>query len=173
MPKDQFRFERPLRIQTFDLSIATFGALNYHVSDDIHNSLNSCYGWGNKDVAMLDANRFSEDGSTYLSSVPRTMSPTVPAWPGTISSRPQKFRTQLIGKIANIELGYNFPQRMVWQITYRMYVSTCRHRTCTPLPATKVTMWTMQEVPSHRDITSVLILPHVPSCVAFISLSNH
>lgn len=45
-----------LNTSCFDLSIATFGALNYHVSDDIYNSLNSCYGWGNKEVGMLDAN---------------------------------------------------------------------------------------------------------------------
>ena len=30
------------------------------------------------------------------------------------------------------------------------HLSTCRHRTCTPLPATKVTMWTMQEVDVYK-----------------------
>ena len=56
MPKVNFGLNARFEYKGFDLSIATFGALNYHVSDDIYNSLNSCYGWGNKDVAMLDAN---------------------------------------------------------------------------------------------------------------------
>lgn len=45
-----------MEYKNFDLSISTYGALNYHVTDDIYNSLNSCYGWSNKDVAMGDAN---------------------------------------------------------------------------------------------------------------------
>ncbi|MCI7400404.1 MAG: TonB-dependent receptor, partial [Prevotella sp.] len=72
LPKINFGLNVRFEYKNFDLSVATFGALNYHVSDDIYNSLNSCYGWGNKDVAMGDANRWSEDGTTYLSSVPRT-----------------------------------------------------------------------------------------------------
>ncbi len=70
--KSIFGLNARFEYKRFDLSIATFGALNYHVSDDVYNSLNSCYGWGNKEVGMLEANRFSEDGSTYLSNVPRT-----------------------------------------------------------------------------------------------------
>ena len=64
--KINFGLNARFEYKGFDLSIATYGALNYHVADDIYNSLNSCYGYGNKDVAILDANRFSEDGTTYL-----------------------------------------------------------------------------------------------------------
>ena len=72
LPKVNFGISAHLEYKNFDLSISTFGALNYHVSDGIYNSLNSCYGWANKDVAIGDANRYSEDGLTYISSVPRT-----------------------------------------------------------------------------------------------------
>ena len=121
MPKINFGLNARFEYKRFDLSIATFGALNYHVSDDIHNSLNSCYGWGNKDVAMLDANRFSEDGSTYLSSVPRTYvtNSASLAWNDLFSDR--KIQNAAYWKIANIELGYNFPNE--W---FGKYVSDVR-----------------------------------------------
>ena len=125
MPKINFGLNARFEYKRFDLSIATFGALNYHVSDDIHNSLNSCYGWGNKDVAMLDANRFSEDGSTYLSNMPRTYvtNSASLAWNDLFSDR--KIQNAAYWKIANIELGYNFPNE--WFGKYisdvRLYVS--------------------------------------------------
>ena len=125
LPKVNFGLSARFEYKGFDLSIATFGALNYHVSDDIYNSLNSCYGWSNKDVAMLDANRFSEDGSTYLSDVPRTYvnNSASLAWNDLFSSR--KIQNAAYWKIANVELGYNFPDK--WFGKYisdvRLYVS--------------------------------------------------
>ena len=58
---------------------------------------------------MLDANRFSEDGTTYLSNVPRTYitNSASLAWNDLFSSR--KIQNAAYWKIANIELGYNFP----------------------------------------------------------------
>ena len=121
MPKIHFGLNARFEYKRFDLSIATFGALNYHVSDDIHNSLNSCYGWGNKEVAMLDANRFSEDGSTYLSDVPRTYATNNAsfAWNDLFSSR--KIQNAAYWKIANVELGCNLPNE--W---FGKYVSDVR-----------------------------------------------
>ena len=125
LPKVNFGLSARFEYKGFDLSIATFGALNYHVSDDIYNSLNSCYGWSNKDVAMLDANRFSEDGSTYISDVPRTYvnNSASLAWNDLFSSR--KIQNAAYWKIANVELGYNFPDK--WFGKYisdvRLYVS--------------------------------------------------
>ena len=121
MPKIHFGFNARFEYKRFDLSIATFGALNYHVSDDIYNSLNSCYGWGNKEVGMLDANRFSEDGSTYLSNVPRTYVTNSASlgWNDLVSSR--KIQNAAYWKIANVELGYNFPNE--W---FGKYVSDVR-----------------------------------------------
>lgn len=111
LPKISFGLNAHLEYKNFDLSISTYGALNYHVSDDIYNSLNSSYGWGNKDVAMLDANRFSEDGKTYLSNVPRTYATNdafLP-WNDLFSSR--KIQNAAYWKIANVEIGYNFPDK--------------------------------------------------------------
>ena len=111
LPKINFGLSAHFEYKNFDLSISTFGALNYHVSDDIYNSLNSCYGPGNKEVGMLDANRWSDDGSTYLSNVPRTYfanSATL-AWNDLFSDR--KIQNAAYWKIANIELGYNLPDK--------------------------------------------------------------
>lgn len=125
IPKINFGLNARFEYKNFDLSIATYGALNYHVADDIYNSLNSCYGYGNKDVAILNANRFSEDGSTYLSDVPRTYvtNQASLAWNDLFSSR--KIQNAAYWKIANVELGYNFPDR--WFGNYlsgvRLYVS--------------------------------------------------
>lgn len=125
LPKINFGLSARFEYKGFDLSISTFGALNNHVSDDIYNSLNSCYGWGNKDVAILDANRFSEDGSTYISDVPRTYitNNASLAWNDLFSQR--KIQNAAYWKIANVELGYNFPDK--WFGKYvsdvRLYVS--------------------------------------------------
>ncbi len=129
LPKINFGLSAHLEYKGFDLSISTFGALNYHVTDDIYNSLNSCYGPGNKDVAMLDANRWSDDGLTYVSSVPRTYYSTdqgsgaTMAWNDLFSDR--KIQNAAYWKIANIELGYNIPDKVFKGVVTgaRVYVS--------------------------------------------------
>ena len=125
LPKINFGLSGRLEYKNFDLSISTYGALNYHVSDDIYNSLNSCYGWANKDVAMADANRWSEDGTTYLSSVPRTYASNnaTLAWNDLFSER--KIQNAAYWKIANVELGYNIPDKIFGGVVngVRVYVS--------------------------------------------------
>ena len=125
LPKINFGLSGRVEYKGFDLSISTFGALNYHVSDDIYNSLNSCYGPGNKDVAMLGANRFSEDGLTYTSSIPRTYfaNNATLAWNDLFSER--KIQNAAYWKIANVELGYNFPDKWFKGVVsgVRAYVS--------------------------------------------------
>ena len=111
LPKINFGISARVEYKNFDLAISTFGALNYHVSDDIWNSLNSAYGPGNKDVAMAGANQWSADGMTYTSTVPRTYysnSATL-AWNDLFSER--KIQNAAYWKIANIEIGYNFPDK--------------------------------------------------------------
>ena len=113
MPRMNFGLSARLEYKGFDLSIATFGALNYKVTDDIYNSLNSCYGWGNRSTEMLAANKWSEDGTTYLSNVPQTYIDR-PAgasenWNDLFSSR--KIQDAAYWKIANVELGYNFKDK--------------------------------------------------------------
>ena len=124
LPKVNFGLSAHLEYKNFDLSVSTFGALNYHVSDDIYNSLNSCYGPGNKDVAMLDANVFSEDG-VYLSGNPRTYfaNNATLAWNDLFSER--KIQNAAYWKIANVELGYNFNDKWFGGVISgaRIYVS--------------------------------------------------
>ena len=152
LPKVNFGLSARFEYKGFDLSISTFGALNYHVSDDIYNSLNSCYGWGNKDVAILDANRFSEDGSTYISDVPRT------------------YITN------NASLAWNdlFSQRLINGSVsiYQMCAYMYQDRIYIHLLVITDIMLTMRAVHSHLVITSALILRRVLSCVAFILHSN-
>lgn len=127
LPKYNFGLNLHLEYKGLDLSVSTFGALDYHVSDDIYNSLNSCYGWANKSVDLLNANQFSEDGQTYLSSIPRTYVDR-PAgasenWNDLFSDR--KIQDASYWKIANVELGYNFPDKWFGGVVngVRMYVS--------------------------------------------------
>ena len=110
LPKVNFGLNARVEYKNFDLAVSTYGALNYHVSDDIWNSLNSVYGPGNKDVAVARANQWSVDG-VYLSDVPRTYysnSATL-AWNDLFSER--KIQNAAYWKIANVELGYNFPDK--------------------------------------------------------------
>ena len=124
MPKVNFGLSARLEYKIFDLAISTYGALGFKVSDHIHNAINSCYGYGNKDVALLDANRWSEDGLTYISSVPRTyITANGEGWNDYFSSR--KIQSASYWKIANVELGANLPNK--WFGGYvtgvRVYVS--------------------------------------------------
>ena len=125
LPKINFGLSAHLEYKNFDLSISTFGALNYHVSDGIYNNLNSSYGPANKDVALLGANRWSEDGLTYLSDVPRTYyaNNATLAWNDLFSDR--MIQNAAYWKIANVELGYNFPDKWFGGVISgaRIYVS--------------------------------------------------
>ena len=124
LPSVNFGLSGSLEYGIFDLNISTYGALGYHVSDHIYNALNSCYSYGNKDVAILDANRYSEDGLTYISSVPRTyITANGEGWNDYFSDR--KIQNAAYWKIANVELGCNLPNK--WFGNYvsgvRVYVS--------------------------------------------------
>ena len=124
MPKLNFGLSAHLEYKIFDLSISTYGALGYHVADHIYNAINSCYSYGNKDVDVLDANRWSDDHSTYLSSVPRTyITANGEGWNDYFSDR--KIQNAAYWKIANVELGCNLPNN--WFANYvtgvRLYVS--------------------------------------------------
>ena len=125
MPKVNFGISARLEYKGFDLAISTYGALNYHVTDDIYNSLNSSYGPGNKDVKVLSANQWSADGKQYLSDVPRTYytNNATLGWNDLFSDR--KIQNAAYWKIANIELGYNIPDKVFKGVITgaRVYVS--------------------------------------------------
>ena len=122
LAKINFGLSAHLEYKMFDMSISTYGALNYHVSDHIYNAINSCYGYGNKDVAVLGANQWS--GDSYVSNVPRTyITANGEGWNDYFSSR--KIQNAAYWKIANIEIGCRLPNK--WFANYvsgvRLYVS--------------------------------------------------
>jgi hypothetical protein len=125
LPKVNFGLSAHLEYKNFDLSISTFGALNYHVADGIYNNLNSCYGPANKDVALLGANQWSADGLTYISDVPRTYyaNNATLAWNDLFSER--HIQNAAYWKIANVEIGYNIPNKVFGGVITgaRIYVS--------------------------------------------------
>ena len=126
MPDVNFGLSAHLEWKGFDLSISTYGALGYHVTDHIYNDLNNPYGYGNKDVSLLGANRWSEDGLTYLSDVPRTYINHPGAslgWNSLFSER--HIQNASYWKIANVELGYNIPSKIFhgYITGARIYVS--------------------------------------------------
>ena len=122
LAKINFGLSAHLEYKMFDMSISTYGALNYHVADYIYNAINSCYGYGNKDVAILGANQWS--GDTYTSNVPRTyITANGELWNDYFSSR--KIQNAAYWKIANVEIGCNLPNK--WFANYvsgvRLYLS--------------------------------------------------
>ena len=123
LPKVNFGLSAHLEYGIFDLSISTFGALGYHVTDYLYNTLNSSYGYGNHDVAVLGANQWN--GDTYISDIPRTYlsNNASLAWNDLFSSR--QIQNAAYWKIANVELGCNLPNK--WFANYvtgvRLYVS--------------------------------------------------
>lgn len=125
MPKVNFGFNAHLSYKNFDLSVQTYGALGFHVSDEIYNSLHSSYGYSNKSVDLNDANRWSEDGTTYLSNVPRTyaVNNASYAWNDLFSDR--YIQNAAYWKIANVELGYTMPDKWFKGVVsgVRVYVS--------------------------------------------------
>ena len=123
LPKISFGLSAHLEYGIFDMSISTFGALNYHVTDYLYNTMNSSYGYGNKHVNVLGANQW--DGGTYVSNVPRTYlsNPGTLAWNDLFSCR--QIQNAAYWKIANVEIGANLPNK--WFGGYvsgvRLYVS--------------------------------------------------
>ena len=123
LPAVNFGLSAHLEYGIFDLSISTFGAFGYHVTDYLYNTLNSSYGYGNHDVAVLNANQWN--GDTYISDVPRTYlsNNASLAWNDLFSER--QIQNAAYWKIANVELGCNLPNK--WFADYvsgvRIYVS--------------------------------------------------
>ena len=125
LPKISFGLSAHLEYGIFDMSISTFGALNYHVTDYLYNTMNSSYGYGNKHVNILDANQWSADGLTYTSSVPRTYlsNNASLAWNDLFCDR--QIQNAAYWKIANIEIGANLPNKWFGGFVsgVRLYVS--------------------------------------------------
>ena len=122
MPKVQFGLSVRLEYKNFDLSIATFGAAGHKLIDWVDRSLHSSYGINNKSVDLVHAWTEANPSKT----VPRVATSAT----GTVSNDFLSSRFLQNGaywKIANVELGYNFPEKVIGKDGFirsaRVYVS--------------------------------------------------
>lgn len=107
IPKIHYGLNVRAEWKGFDLSVSTYGAANFKAVDFVDLTLHSSYGALNKSVDLLNAWRTPENTNT---DVPRVAYKTT----GSITN--DMFSERFIQnasylKIANIELGYNFPDR--------------------------------------------------------------
>jgi TonB-dependent starch-binding outer membrane protein SusC len=100
----------------FDLSISTYGATNFKALDYVDLTLRSSYGALNKSVDLLNAYNSASDAA--INGLPVNTNTDVPrvAYKSTGSITNDMFSQRFIQnasylKIANIELGYNFPNK--------------------------------------------------------------
>jgi TonB-linked SusC/RagA family outer membrane protein len=104
----------------FDLSVATYGAANFNAVDFVDVTLRGSYGALNKSVDLLNA--WTPENTT--TNVPRVAYKTSSAITNDLFS--QRFiQNASYLKIANIELGYNFPDKWFGGYVHgvRMYAS--------------------------------------------------
>ena len=120
MPKVQYGLSFRLEYKGFDLNVSTFGAAGYKVMDFIDRTLRGSYGATNKSVDLVNA------------WTPENPSTTVPRvyWASTGSITNDMFSSRFLQngaywKIANIELGYNLPDKWFKDVIsgVRVYVS--------------------------------------------------
>ncbi len=120
LPKINYGLNARVEWKGFDLSISTFGAAGFKAVDFVDLTLHSSYGALNKSVDLLNAWRPDNTNT----SVPRV------AYKSTGSITNDMFSQRFIQdasylKIANIELGFNFPDK--WFTGYvngvRVYAS--------------------------------------------------
>jgi len=120
MPKVQFGLSFRLEYKGFDLNVSTFGAAGYQVMDFIDRTLRGSYGATNKSVDLVNA------------WTPENPSTTVPKvyWASTGSITNDMFSSRFLQngaywKIANVELGYNLPDKWFKDVIsgVRVYVS--------------------------------------------------
>jgi len=122
LPKVNFGFNVSAEWKGFDLSVSTYGAAGAKAVDYVDVALHSSYGALNKSVDMLNAWTPTNTNTT----VPRVSYKTTAGATVTNDEFSQRFlQNANYLKIANVELGYNFPDR--WFGGYvngvRLYVS--------------------------------------------------
>ena len=120
MPKVQFGLSFRLEYKGFDLNVSTFGAAGYQVMDFIDRTLRGSYGATNKSVDLVNA---------WTPEHPSTTVPRV-YWASTGSITNDMFSSRFLQngaywKIANVELGYNLPDKWFKDVIsgVRVYVS--------------------------------------------------
>jgi hypothetical protein len=130
LPKIHYGFNARVEWKGLDLSISTYGAAGFKAVDFVDLTLHSSYGALNKSVDQLNAYNSVADAAN--NGLPVNTSTNVPriAYKSTGSITNDMFSQRFIQnasylKIANVELGYNFPNK--WFTGYvkglRIYVS--------------------------------------------------
>jgi len=106
MSKVQFGLSFRLEYKGFDLNVSTYGAAGYEVMDFVDRTLRGSYGATNKSIDLVNA---------WTPEKPSTTVPRV-YWASTGSITNDMFSSRYLQngaywKIANVELGYNFPDK--------------------------------------------------------------
>jgi TonB-linked SusC/RagA family outer membrane protein len=116
LPKIHYGLNARAEWKGFDLSLSTFGAARFKAVDFVDLTLHSSYGALNKSVDLLNA--YNSESDAAANGFPVNTNTTIPrvAYKSTGSITNDMFSERFIQdatylKIANIELGYNFPDR--------------------------------------------------------------
>ena len=107
MPKIQFGLSARFEYKGFDLTISTFGAGGHKLVDYVDQALHSSYGINNKSVDLLNAWTADNPSTT----VPRVASTADGSVTNDLFSA-RFLQNGTYWKIANVELGYNFPEKL-------------------------------------------------------------
>jgi TonB-linked SusC/RagA family outer membrane protein len=116
LPKFNYGLNARIEWTGFDLSISTYGALKFKAVDFVDMTLHGSYGSLNKSVDLLNA--YNSESDAANNGLPVNTNTNVPrvAYKTTGSITNDLFSQRFIQnasylKIANIELGYNFPDK--------------------------------------------------------------
>ena len=107
MPKIQFGLSTRFEYKGFDLTISTFGAAGHKLVDYVDMALHSSYGINNKSVDLVNAWTESNPSKT----VPRVANTADGSVTNDLFSS-RFLQNGAYWKIANVELGYNFPEKL-------------------------------------------------------------
>ncbi|WP_243349441.1 SusC/RagA family TonB-linked outer membrane protein [Parabacteroides sp. FAFU027] len=122
MPKVNFGLNFRGEWRGFDLSISTYGAAGFKALDFVDMTLHSSYGALNKSVDMLNA--WTPDNTN--TNIPRVAYKVTPGASITNDAFSQRFlQNASYLKIANVELGYNFSDKLFGNYIHgvRVYAS--------------------------------------------------
>ena len=120
MPKVQFGLSFRLEYKNFDLSVSTYGAAGYKLLDFVDMTLRSSYGITNKSKDLMNAWTVDKPSSTVPAVYYKSN--------GSITNDMFSSRYLQNGaywKIANVELGYNVPDKIFRDYVHgvRIYIS--------------------------------------------------
>lgn len=116
LPKFNYGLNARVEWNGFDLSVSTYGALKFKAVDYVDMTLHGSYGALNKSVDLLNA--YNSEADAAINGLPVNTNTNVPrvAYKPTGAITNDLFSQRFIQdasylKIANVELGYNFPDR--------------------------------------------------------------